>query len=53
LLFAKERSGYTSQLREMALQLDGEPQDAGGDSTGSLHRVWMDFKAIFTSALSR
>ncbi len=49
LLFAHERSVYSSQLREMVLQLNGEPQDNGGDSKGSLHRVWMDLKAIFTS----
>jgi len=48
LLFAEQRSAYTSQLRELVHQLNGEATDNGGDSIGSLHRVWMDFKATFT-----
>lgn len=48
LLYSKERSVYASQLRETVHQLQGEPQDNGGDSKGSLHRVWMDLKATFT-----
>jgi len=49
LLFAKERSVYASQLREIVHQLNGEAEDNGGDTKGSMHRVWMDVKAIFTS----
>ncbi len=49
LLFAKERSIYAAQLREIVHQLNGEAEDNGGDAKGSMHRVWMDVKAIFTS----
>ena len=49
LLFAGERSTYASQLRETVHQLNGEAEDDGGDAKGSMHRAWMDVKAIFTS----
>jgi len=49
LLFSQERSVYASELREMVHQLNGEAEDTGGDSIGSLHRTWMDVKSIFTS----
>jgi len=48
LLFAQERSTYSSQLREIVNQLQGEAEEHGGDSAGSMHRVWMDLKSIFT-----
>lgn len=48
LLFAEQRSGYTSQLRQLVYQLNGEATEKGGDSIGSFHRVWMDLKATFT-----
>jgi len=49
LLFAQERSAYASKLREIVHQLQGEAEGKGGDTMGSLHRVWMSFKTIFTS----
>jgi len=49
LIFAQERSVYASQLREIVHQLKGEAEDNGGDTKGSLHRVWMNLKTIFTS----
>jgi len=49
LLFAKERSVYASQLREIVLQLKGEATEKGGDTKGTLHRVWINLKSIFTS----
>ncbi len=48
MLFAKSRSVYASQLREIINQLHGESEDTGGGSVGSLHRVWMDLKSTFT-----
>jgi len=48
LLFAEERSVYASQLREIVLQLKGEAGENGGDTKGTLHRVWIDLKSIFT-----
>jgi len=48
LVFAEQRSAYTSQLKELIHQQNGEAPDNGGDSKGSLHRVWMDLKAVFT-----
>jgi len=49
LLFAKERSVYASQLREIVNQLKGEAEGRGGDAKGSLHRVWIGLKASLTS----
>lgn len=49
LLFAQERSVYASQLREIVHQLKGEAEEEGGNSKGTMHRVWIDLKAIFTS----
>jgi len=49
LLFSQERSVYASQLREVVHQLNGEAEEEGGDSKGTLHRVWIDLKSIFTS----
>jgi len=49
LLFAEQRSAYTSQLRELVHKLNGEASHDGGDAKGSLHRVWMNLKATFTS----
>ncbi len=49
LLFAEERSNYASQLREIVNQLQGDAEGHGGDTTGSLHRVWIGLKAAFTS----
>jgi uncharacterized protein (TIGR02284 family) len=49
LLFAEQRSTYSKQLKELVFQLKGEAADNGGDAKGSLHRIWMDFKAIFTA----
>ena len=49
LLFSKERSTYASQLREIVNQLKGEAEGQGGNALGSLHRVWIDLKAAFTS----
>jgi len=49
LLFAKERSDYASQLREIVNQLQGAADGPGGDSKGSLHRAWIGLKAAFTS----
>jgi len=49
LLFAQDRSDYASQLREIVHQLKGKAEDNGGDTKGSLHRVWMDVKSAFTS----
>ena len=49
LLFANERASNTMQLRQIVQQLNGSPEDKGGDSAGTLHRVWMDLKSIFTS----
>jgi len=48
-IFAKERSTYASQLREIVNQLKGDAEGLGGDSKGSLHRVWISLKAAFTS----
>jgi len=49
LLFAKERSTYASQLREIVNQLRGDAEGHGGDTIGSLHRVWINLKAAFTN----
>jgi len=49
LLFAKERSVYASQLREIVHQFRGEVEDNGGDVKGSMHRIWINLKATFTS----
>jgi len=49
LLFAQERSAYASQLREIIHQLNGKAEGDGGDTKGSLHRVWIGLKAAFTS----
>jgi len=49
LLFAEERSVYASQLREIVHQFKGEAEDNGGDVKGSMHRIWMNLKATFTS----
>jgi len=49
LLFAEERSVYASQLREVVHQLNGKAEDNSGDTKGSLHRVWINLKTIFTN----
>jgi len=49
LLFSQDRSLYASKLRQIVQQLNGESEDKGGDTLGSLHRAWMDLKSIFTS----
>jgi len=36
-------------LREIVNQLQGEAEGYGGDSKGSLHRIWIGLKAAFTS----
>jgi len=46
--YSQERSAYTSELRQIVEQLDGDAEDKGGDSLGSLHRVWLDIKSTFT-----
>jgi len=49
LIYSQDRSGYASELRQIVAQLNGDAEDKGGDSLGSLHRVWMDIKSTFTS----
>ena len=49
LIFAQERSNYATQLRQIVHQLGGDSEGTGGGSAGSLHRVWMDLKSVFTS----
>ena len=49
LRFANERSTYASQLREIVNQLQGDAEGRGGDSIGSLHRIWIGLKAALTS----
>ena len=46
--FANERAENTLQLRQIVQQLNGDAEDKGGDSTGTLHRVWIDLKSVFT-----
>jgi len=48
LTHSQDRSAYASELRQIVEQLDGDAEDKGGDSLGSMHRVWMDIKSTFT-----
>jgi uncharacterized protein (TIGR02284 family) len=48
LTFAQERAFYAMQLRQIVQELNGDAEDKGGGSVGSMHRVWMDLKGIFT-----
>lgn len=49
LVYSKDRSLYASELRQLIFQLNGEAEDGEGGTLGTLHRVWMDVKAVLTS----
>lgn len=45
---AQERYNFGHEIKS-ELQTFGEEPDKGGSFTGSMHRTWMDVKAIFSS----
>jgi len=49
MLFSKDRSIYATNLRQIVEQLNGESEGKGGDTLGSIHRVWIDLKSSFTN----
>ncbi len=47
---AKERTDYALQLRNKIFELGGKSEANGeGGTLGSMHRIWIDMKASFTS----
>ena len=47
---SKERASYAMQLRNKIFELGGNSEATGtGGALGSMHRLWIDMKASFTS----
>ena len=47
---SKERASYAMQLRNKIFELGGKSENSGeGGALGSIHRLWIDMKATFTS----
>jgi len=49
LQYSQERAHYATQLRNEVNKINGDAEGTEGGAAGSLHRVWMDLKSVFTS----